>query len=435
MPRNLPQFTHCAPPGNAHPMDAGSIAMLAFVALVGAAVIGGAAFTILTAIAGEIASAGCVAGAAVAGLLIVGLLDFKDWYYNHRLMCIRHDECSCGTVVAAPHDSTDGDRKLDILIAPFQVEETEQLQIDTLVEMGAAGELPAVPDAIDLQNRTVRFGYMRGRSHAEQTRVQMNLVDNHMFNQPGRDFLRHLYRRVEAVMGTPAFTHSDDDRLVAASPNAMFRVNPQEGADPEENQLVPYMHNELEGDKLARILDNVLVAVLAFLAAFLALCILCELAILDPTGLLCGWVGGALAALFAFLIWLLSNLINDPDDGTASNPDVDVEDPDFDTPPTEMSQGDVVYLFGDWIMDEEHGQYFEIHPIKAYYLLCRGMWDPDDWVLTEEGAASACTFDIRDLTAADFDRLCRIVKAVETTDPDDTVTVPFTTALAVVPPR
>jgi hypothetical protein len=436
MPRNLPQFTRCAPPGNAFPMlEAGSIAMLALVSLVGGGIIAGAALTVLSAIAGEVASAGCVVGAGVAGFFIVGLLDFKDWYYNHRLMCIRHDECSCGTLVGQPHDSTDGDRKIDLLIAPFNVPETEQLQIEALVDLGAAGTLPDVPDAIDLQNRTVRFGYMRGRSQAEQTLVQIDMVDNRMFSQPGRGYLRHLWRRDEAVIGTAAFTNSPDDTLAAASPNPVFRVNPQEGDDPEEGQLVPYMHNELEGDRMARILDNIIVGLLAFLAAFLALCILCELAVLDPTGLLCGPVGAALALLFALLIWLLSNLINDPDDGTAGGVDADVDDPEVDTPPTTMGRGDAVFLFGDWIMDEEHGKYFEIHPIKAYYLLCQGAFTPDDWVLTEEVPAGDCNFDIRDLSADEFDRICRIVKAVETSDPDDTITIPITMALAVAPPR
>src|SRR5262245_1464776 len=163
MPRNLPQFTRCAPPGEAYPMtEGGSIAMLAFVSIAGGVVIGvigAAVFSIVAAIAGQVASAGCIYGTALAGFLIVGVLDFKDWYYNRRLMCIKHDQCRAGTVVGEPHDSTDGDRKLDLLIAPFQVEETEQLLIEMLVEMGAAGELPNVPDAIDLQNRTIRFGY------------------------------------------------------------------------------------------------------------------------------------------------------------------------------------------------------------------------------------------------------------------------------------
>jgi hypothetical protein len=435
VPRNLPHFTKCAAPGIAHPMDGGSIAMLTLVSVVGGAIVAGAATTILAAITGAVASAGCIIGAGLAGFFIVGILDFKDWYYNFRLMCIRQDECSCGTLVGQPFDARDGDRKMDILIAPFNVPETEQLQILTLSEMGAAGDLANVPDAADLQNRQVRFGYMRGLDYQDQIQVQLNLVDNHMFNQPGRGFLRHLYRRDEAVMGSEAFNNSALPDDTGPDANPMFRVNPQEGDDSEENQLVPYMHNEVEGDRLARILDNVLAALIAFLAAFVTLCAICEIFTLGALDFLCGWIGAGLSLLFALLIWLLANWLNDPDDGKAGEIDVDVEDPDFDTPPAEARRGDVAFLFGDWVMDEEHGNYFEIHPVKAYYLLCRSEKDPDDWELTEEVPASECAFDVRLLTARDFDRMCRIVKAVETTDPDEGFTTTIERALSMMPPR
>lgn len=83
-----------------------------------------------------------------------------------------------------------------------------------------------------------------------------------------------------------------------------------------------------------------------------------------PDGL-CGAGAAGLAALLALLALILATAVNDPNDGGASEVDVDVEDPDFDTPPTAMSQGDVVFVFGDWIMDEQHGNYFEIHPVKG----------------------------------------------------------------------
>ena len=433
MPRNLPHYTNCAAPGNSYAMkDASSIAMLAIVSLVGGAITAGAAATVLSAIAGHIAAAGCIVGAGIGGFLLVGLLDFKDWYYNHRLMCIEHDECAAGTVVGDPHDSFDGDRKIDILIAPFQVPETEQLQIQALVDMGAAGDLVNVPDPIDLQNRQIRFGYMRGLSQDQQEVVQVNVVDNYMFSQPGRDFLRHLYRRIQARMGTAAFNESPND--TGSDPNPMFRVNPQEGSDPEEQQLVPYMHTEVEGNAMARFLDNLIVAVVAFLAAFIAICIVCEVVTMGAADWLCGWIGWVLSALFAFLVWLLMQFgINPPEDGNAGEIDVDVEDSDFDTPPAEAQRGDVVFLFGDWVMDEEHGNYFEIHPVKAYYLLCRSERSPEDWVLTEEIAAKDCDFDVRQLDAADFDRICRIVKAVETTDPDEGLTTPIASGLSMMP--
>lgn len=434
MPRNLPHYTVCAAPGNSHPMNAGGIAMLLVVGLFGGVVIGGGAAVILTAIAGKVAAAGCIIGAGIAGMILVGLLDLKAWYYHRRLMCIQHDECAAGTVIGEPHDSFDGDRKIDILIAPFNVPETEQLQIQALIDMGAAGDLVNVPDPLDLQNRQIHVGYMRGLSESDQIDVQVNLVDNHMFSQPGRDYLRHFYRRNEPRMGTAAFNESPND--TGTSPNPMFRVNPQEGGDPEEHQLVPYMHTEVEGNAFARFIDNIIAAVVAFLAAFLALCIICEVVTMGAADWLCGWLGAGLAALFAFLVWLIMDKwLNPPDDGNAGEIDVDVEDQDFDTPPAVARRGDVVFLFGDWVMDEEHGNYFEIHPVKAYYLLCRSDLGPDDWVLTEEVPASACEFDVRTLDAAEFDRICRIVKAVETTDPDEAFTATSTGALAMLPAR
>jgi hypothetical protein len=433
MPRNLPHYTTCAAPGNAYAItQGGSIAMGVFVSLVGGAIFAGGAATILSAIAGHIAAAGCIVGTGIAGVLLVGLLDFKDWYYHHRLMCIQHDECAAGTVVGEPHDSFDGDRKIDILVAPFQVPETEQLQIQALVDMGAAGDLVNVPDAMDLQNRQIRFGYMRGLSQDQQEVVQVNVVDNYMFSQPGRDFLRHLYRRIEARMGTPAFDNSPDD--TGSDPNPLFRVNPQEGEDPEEKQLVPYMHTEVEGNAMARFLDNLIAAVVAFLAVFVAGCIVCEVVTMGAADWLCGWAGAGLAALFAFLVWLLMQFgINPPEDGNAGEIDVDVEDPDFDTPPAEARRGDVVFLYGDWVMDEEHGKYMEIHPVKAYYLLCRSERDTDDWVLTEEIPAKDCEFDVRELDGAAFDRICRIVKAVEETDPDEGFTTTISAGLSMMP--
>jgi len=429
MPRNLPQYTKCAAPGGAYAIDGLSVAGMLFAgAIVGA--IGGSVYVIVMSLLGQIATAGCVVGVGVYLLLIAGLLEFKDWFYNHRLMCILHDQCACGTVVGQPHDGTDGDRKFEILIAPFDVPETEQLLIQTLVEMGTAGTLVNVPDAVDLQNRQVRFGYFRGLSAADQIKVYLNLVDNHLFNQPGRGYLRFLYRRDQMIMGAAAFAASPDDAITASNPNPMFRVNAQEGNDPEENVLVPYMHCELEGNRLARWLDNVLVGLIAGFAAFTAFCVLCEVITMGALDFLCGWGGAAVSALIAFLAWLLSHLLNNPDDGVAGSPDVDVEDPDFDTPPSVARHGDVAYLFGDWVMDEEHNKYFEIHPIKAWYLLCQSERNPDDWELTEEIPAKECAFDVSKLTEEDFQRICKIVQAVENTDPDDKFTTTISHALS-----
>lgn len=420
MPRNLPQFAHCAAPGVSYPMSAGNIFILTFGSLFFGAWGAGIYWIVLKGFQ-EAATLGCILGVFFIGTLITGCVMFKNWYYNARLMCIQHDQCASGTVVDQPTDSLDGDRKINLLLAPFDVVETEQLMVETLDSMRST--LANVPDLLDLQNRQVRFGYVRGLSDTDQQRVYFDLIDNRMFGQPGRGFLRHYYRRDEARMGAAAFAESPDDTALPSNP--MFRY--------DGPVLVPYMHCEVDGSRLAKILDNVLIGLVTGLAAFIAACLLCMF--VGGADFLCGWVGAALAALLAFFAWLIATLVNDPDDGVASDVDVDVEDPDFDTPPTMMRQGDVVFVFGDWIMDEEHGNYFEIHPVKAWYLLCQEGTNPDEWVLTEEIPKGECTLDVRRMTESDFERICKIVQAVETTDPDQTITIDVRDGLATIPPR
>ena len=421
MPRNLPHFAHCAAPGDSYPMSAGNIALLAFGSLFFGAITGGAYWVVITGL-GEAATLGCILGIAFITTLITGLLMFKSWYYNARLMCIQHDQCASGTVVDSPTDSTDGDRKINLLVAPFDVEETEQLMVDTLD--GLRGTLSNVPPLTDLQNREIRFNYVRGLSDTDQQRVYADLIDNRMFGQPGRAFQRHYYRRDLARMGAAAFDESDDDTAIPSNP--MYRY--------DGPILVPYMHCEVDGNRLAKFLDNILAGLITGLAAYIALCALCALVGLPDS--LCGAGAAALAALLALLAFILANILNDPNDGEASEVDVDVEDPDFDTPPSEMRRGDVVFVFGDWIMDEEHGNYFEIHPVKAWYLLCqKGGADPNDWVLSDEIPRSECAVDVAQMTEVDFERLCTMVHDAETTDPDDVIFLTVPTGLATIPPR
>lgn len=422
MPRNLPHYTECAAPGVAHPWSNGGNWLAV---ILGSAFLGGvwgvAVTGIVAEIVGVISLAGCAIGSGIGFFVTFGILQFKHWYYNERLMCISKDQCAAGTLVGHPHDAFDGDRKLDIHLAPFNVRDSEQRMIEQLDAM--RGTLPNVPDVVDLQNRQILFGYLKGLSDSQEKEVYIRLIDERLFTSPANSFQRHYWRRDETIMGTPAFNAAPDDTLAAADPNPLFRLNAEEAGDPEENVIVPWMHCEVEGNRLAKFLDNILAAVLAFIAIFLALCVVCDVLTLGIADWLCGLIAGGIAAILAFLVWLIANWINDPDDGVAGDIDLDVEDPDFDTPPSEAQPGDVIYLFGDWIMDTEHDNYFEIHPVKAYYLLCRGRDDVEDWVLTEEVAAADCEFDVRNVTSELMERLCKVVTAAENTDPDDKLTV------------
>jgi hypothetical protein len=418
MPRNLPHFTKCASPGDS--FSIGEFpnwvpAALLSILIGGAA---GAVYAAVMTIIGLVVASGCVIGVGLAGFIIAGILFFKDWYYNHRLMCIHSDRCVIGMVIGAPHDATDGDRKLDILLAPFGRPELEQSLIEVLDSM--RGSLPAVPPLADLQDRATLLTYVRSLSDANVTKVYVELAHNKMFSQVGRDFQKHYAIRIQSEMGTAAFNNSPDDSPGGSSPNPMFRFTHKEGNDPEEGVLVPWMHCEVEGNRLARWLDNVLIGVSAGLATFIAVCVICVTVTGGIAAVLCGILGGALglllALLIAFLAWLISHFVNDPDDGVADEIDVDVDDPDFTSPATVTTSGDVVVIFGDWVMDEEHNNYFEIHPVKAFYLVCRTGDGSADYRLTDTN--TRCEFDLTRITRDLRDEICKMVIESETRDPD-----------------
>ena len=77
-------------------------------------IVGGLAF-----LAGIILAAGPMGWCITAGLVIVALSEIKDWYYNGRLLSIQDDQCAVGTVISEPTAAFDGDRKLNLLLAPY----------------------------------------------------------------------------------------------------------------------------------------------------------------------------------------------------------------------------------------------------------------------------------------------------------------------------
>lgn len=98
-----------------------------------------------------------------------------------------------------------------------------------------------------------------------------------------------------------------------------------------------------------------------------------------------------------------------------------------------MKTGDVVLLFGNWVMDMEHSKYFETHPVKAYYLLCTSQKSPDDWGLAEETPANECEFDPTIITAQDMDEMCKRVQDAEKNDPPSTTTTTNKRGMTVMP--
>src|SRR5688500_13220801 len=120
MPRGLPRFAYCAAPGAAksHKTLGGLLGVL-----VSRWVSSKVVASFVAAFFGPVVPMLILVGCFViipATIAIVALLqDAKDWYYRTRLLCIEdRDNCVLGSVLHEPEVSTDGDRKMDLLLAP-----------------------------------------------------------------------------------------------------------------------------------------------------------------------------------------------------------------------------------------------------------------------------------------------------------------------------
>ncbi len=128
----------------------------------------------------------------------------------------------------------------------------------------------------------------------------------------------------------------------------------------------------------------------------------------------CAAVGAIVAAFLAFLAWLAAHFFNDPNDSKAdgsSGVETDKSAPG--TPlTTSAERDDVIVAFGSWVTYRLDNQYYEMHPVQAWYLVCRG----DS--LFEKGTISpeACRFDTARLKVDDYERICRMVHVAETVD-------------------
>jgi hypothetical protein len=147
--------------------------------------------------------------------------------------------------------------------------------------------------------------------------------------------------------------------------NAMFRFDHKAKVDPKDpDRLLPFLHCEVDGNWVQLFLDELSLAVTSFGVAYFFLCIVLPF----PLSLL----AGPIAALLAFLIFLLQRWLDGGSDrGQADPVDVEYDDPDNFGASAQQLDGDLVTILGPWVMDTEHAQYFEIHPVKAYYVLGR----------------------------------------------------------------
>src|SRR5262249_52535498 len=102
-----------------------------------------------------------------------------------------------------------------------------------------------------------------------------------------------------------------------------------------------------------------------------------------------GPISSLLALLIALFVYWFKNAIDwvTGNDGDAGSPDVSWDEPGTPGDGAPQRKGDVVLMYGNHIMDTDHYEFFEIHPIRAYYLLSHDptMAAPGDPTTTPEG--------------------------------------------------
>ena len=454
MPRHLETFSTCAGPDLARPHTRlggfTGVFISAYYSNGTLTIIGGVAYAL-----GLIFLGNPLTWCLTAAAIIVAAVEIKHWYYNERLLCIRERDCLIGTVISPPGPpSTDGDMKLNIMPAPFPKAELEIMLINHIDRNRAmlsdnanfnndqtpegdsffSGGAPFVPSATDMMgNRTLLVDYMNelrapiGDYRSNMFNQIMTGVVDTMMDDPNRNFFERFYRK-DATEITDAATFNyipvdfeninwqavdAQSSLLSNNPvtldndvplNPMFRIG-----SPSKEPIVPYMHCEIEGNYIEILMNDIIVA---------------------ASGFLVGCVLGPLAgAALGFLAWLFKKLIDwiTGNDGNATEPDVDWSDPSF---PgyggVAENTGDVVVVYGNWIMDAEHQQYFEIHPIRAYYIIARNGDDVGDPILVDDNQGQVVVggnFDPAQITADIAAEICTIVERAEAANPDSDVVV------------
>ncbi|HET6223413.1 MAG TPA: hypothetical protein VFE11_14670 [Dongiaceae bacterium] len=429
MPAHLETFSSCAGPNDAVPHGRmGGIPGLFIAAWTTStltklitAIAGGALWILLFASPATI----CV----VAGIAIIAAAQIKFWYYNRRLLCVRERDCVVGMLLAEPSVSTDGDRKLNVLPAPITKADARSalaVHLDTNRTMLAdAGNFPAaqfpagapvLPGLAELADGdpTDLVAYMKalvGQTEENEDRpsnifnqIVIGVVDRLMAVPGLRVYERHLRKLAGDIPSVATFGYIPVDFAPAANPSGNWadadakndadfpnpvddrtdKLNPMFRFDTDH--VVPYLHCEIEGNKIAIWMDDIITAA----AGILLGCV-----IFGPLG---GYLGGLIFYLLKKLLdWLTGN------DGDAGDPDVDWDDPSDEPDGASGDAGDSLLVYGNAIMDTEHGQYFEIHPIRAYYVMGKdgvpGSFDIKD--IDDQEAIAKC---LRASTAEEEDR-------------------------------
>src|SRR5262252_8490540 len=98
MPKDIPVYTQCAGPGGAKSYlqiegVAGVLVRLFLFSQIGTSAV------ILGVLIAMIVANSPATWVVFTLILIAGLEEVKDWYYNYRLLCIRDRDCAIGTVI------------------------------------------------------------------------------------------------------------------------------------------------------------------------------------------------------------------------------------------------------------------------------------------------------------------------------------------------
>ena len=392
MPAKLETYSTCAAPYDAVPHQRmnGIVGLLiagwttSTIGKILLSIAGGALFILLFASPATI----CV----VAGMLIIMAAELKYWYYNRRLLCVRERDCVIGWLLAEPSVSTDGDRKLNVLPAPFTKAEVHSMlatHLDTNRAMlGDAANfpaawfatgMPALPDLSTLGDPTKLVEYMKalaGVDPADADRqsniynqVVIGVIDRLMAVPGFNIYERHLRKLTAAIPSVTTFGYIPVDFAVPtnasgswADPDAKNDADFHNPVDDRSDKLnpmfrfdndhaVPYLHCEIEGNQIAVWMDDIITAAVGALIG-------------------CVFFGPLGAYVVGLALWLLKKLLDwlTGNDGEAGEQDFDWDDPI--QPDGEGGDtADSLLIYGNAIMDTEHAQYFEIHPVRAFYVM------------------------------------------------------------------
>ena len=497
MPRGLTRFAFCAGPGVAksHKTIGGLLGVIisGWFSSPGATIFVSLVLGILI----PMLLLGPCFGIIPLTITLVGLLqEAKEWYYHERLLCIEdRNNCVVGSVVHEPSVSADdGDRKMDLLLAPFTELECCELLCrhlndnQGLLQQFATFNDPPffdgtdAPDfvqcdpdiftdttTVDADTRRAerrKIGdYLRtiiGDDPEDEdaaSKIYNNILIGWMdrlldpsnvseiTGQP-KNFQGRFYRKDPNVIppGTPLSDAIPPDfdpatpwqavdgslsPVTANNPyevthqprplNALFRFDHKKEVKPDEvnpDRLLPYLHCEVDGNYLALLFDELALAVETFGAAYFFLCLVLPW----PLNVI---VGPILAALLAWLIFLIQKWLDGGDDRGQADPiDVEYDDPDNFGDSGETLDGDLVTILGPWIMDTEHAQYFEIHPVKAYYVLGRNGRGAIEFFDSATDQAASGTERLHNgmVDASMAAVICGMAQQAEGEDPPDVIT-------------